>query len=157
MQNWYKISQEYWNIGHNPDQNNPVILWLINKNGEISTKEIDCFTGGHDQWNAFGYYMGNGKCVAVGRFDPKKNTSSIYYFFQMSKEYIKNILKEAFGNNIKFEEFNYDKAQIYSNVNKNIYKLSDTYLDYGHNPTPKNPVIIYVIKTNGNILTKKNN
>jgi len=40
-------------------------------------------------------------------------------------------------------------------VNKNIYKLSYTYTNYGHNPTQKNPIIIYVIKTNGEILTKK--
>jgi len=153
MQNWYKIS-EYWDIGHKPDQNNPVILWLINKNGKILTKKIYNRDDGHHMWSEWEASVCT-KTIASGRFDPKINACSIYYNQRISNEYMKNILKETFGNNVKFEEFNYEDAQLYSNVNKNIYKLSDTYTDYGHNPTPKNPVIIYVIKTNGDILTKK--
>jgi len=75
------------------------------------------------------------KKMAQGRFDTVKKICTIYHFQKFSQQYIKNELKDKFGYNISFREFN---SSLYNYASFNWYKIAkDIGLNNMINLSPK--------------------
>jgi hypothetical protein len=101
-----KYAITYLDIGHNPSQDSPVIIWWINNEFKFYYKKIYDAGIGHGS----GFRYNHGISIAAGRFDISKNLTSLSFSEQnmiatddsgtneRTKELVKEMIRNNFGN-----------------------------------------------------------
>lgn len=127
----YRIAKDYLDIGHEPNENNPVYLWVMLDNGEIKKQKTIDPHDGHLMENSL-LPTGLRGLIAQGRYAVKTKECSIYYLHpyatSISKsQWIKKLLREGFadfGGVQNFYEENKTFLQTSRNLKFKIYKIS---------------------------------